>query len=218
MGGKRMAALDRGTTTSSSSSTPSGATPSPAAGSPGALGIGSKVTRPSGSGDTTREPRQSIAGAASKAADSVTHAVSDTLSDVGSDMASAAQEAIDSQKETGTRMLRSVSKAVDAAASALDQEAPALAHHVRDAGRSIDGIARDFDERSIGDILRSANEFAHRQPLAFFAGAALLGFMAARLMKSEPTGMSRGTSYNRGGEYPSGGSASGSSRMGGTYG
>jgi hypothetical protein len=213
-----MAALDRGTTTSSPSSTQSGATPSPAAGSPGANGIGSKVSRPAGTADTAREATQSIAGAASKAADSVTHAVSDTLSDVGSDMASAAQEAIDSQKETGTRMLRSVSKAVDAAASALDQDAPTLASHVRDAGRSIDGIAHDFDQRSIGDILRSANDFAHRQPLAFFAGAALLGFMAARLMKSEPSGMSAGTSYNRSGGYPSSGRAAGSSRMGGTYG
>jgi hypothetical protein len=222
MGGKPMAAFDRGTTKPSS---PSGPTPSPAAGSPGGNGIGSGVNRPAGTGGG--DTPQSIAGAASKAAGSVSHAVSDTISDVGSDLASAAQEAADSHKETGTRFLHSVSRAVDAAASALDQDAPTLAEHIRDAGRSIDGIAEDFDQRSIGDIMRSATDFAHRQPLAFFAGAALLGFMAARLMKTEAPSTSRGPSYNAAGRYRPAdrspgmtgtGSGIGSTNMGGTYG
>jgi hypothetical protein len=213
-----MAALDRGSKTPSTSSNQSGSSLNSAAGSPGASGIGSRVAEPSGSAArTVQETAQSIAGAASKAADSVSHAVSERLSDVGSDIASAAEEAMDSQKASGTRMLRSVSKAVDAAAAALDQDAPSLADHVRDAGHSLDGIARDFDQRSIGDIMRSANDFAHRQPLIFFAGAALLGFMAARLMKSEAEDPGRGTSYNSSGGFPATGDRRGPSRIGGTY-
>jgi hypothetical protein len=133
-------------------------------------------------------------------------------------MASAAGEALDSQKDSGTRILRSVSKAVGAAASALDQEAPSLADRVRDAGQSIDDIARDFDQRSIGDIMRSANDFAHRQPLVFFAGATLLGFMAARLMKSEPQEHFRSKPSSTTGTERLAGRTNGYSRAGGTNG
>jgi hypothetical protein len=125
-----------------------------------------------------------VAGAASEVLAAASDKVKSAASEVQGEAVEAVQRLADTQKASGARLVRSVARAVEGAADELGNEAPNLAAHVREAGRSLEEVGRDFDQRSVADILHSANDLARRQPVSFMAGAALAGFMLTRFLKS----------------------------------
>jgi gas vesicle protein len=142
--------------------------------------------RPVGSGQDATRQAKNIRDAASQAVGAASEKVKSAASELQGEAVDAAQRLADSQKAQGTRFVRSVAKAIDGAADQLGNDAPNLAAHIRDAGNTLEQVARDFDQRSVADLLRSANDLARRQPMTFMAGMAIAGFMLTRFLKSSP--------------------------------
>jgi hypothetical protein len=140
--------------------------------------------RATGVADLAQEAASATVDAIGAAADRA----QSVASEIKDDVVGVAERLTDEGKKSSTRFAHTVSGALDAAAQRLDKEVPRLAREVRQAARGVDRMADDFDRRSVGDILRSAADFAHRQPTTFIVGATLAGFLAARFLKSTPTG------------------------------
>ena len=94
-------------------------------------------------------------------------------------------EIVDQQKAAGADRIAGIAKAAHSAAEDLDQSNPHMARLVRGAADSVDRIAEDVRSRDIGDVFATVADFGRRQPVAFFGGAVLAGFVLARFFKSD---------------------------------
>ena len=94
-------------------------------------------------------------------------------------------EIVDQQKTAGADKIAGVAKAAHSAAGDLDKTNPHLGRLVRSAADNVDRIAEDVRSRDIGDVLATLADFGRRQPVAFFGGAVVAGFLVARFFKSD---------------------------------
>ena len=108
-----------------------------------------------------------------------------TLSGMAADARGRLNDAVDQQKTAGADQLAGIAKAVQSAASDLQDKSPQVARLVGDAASSVDRFATDLRSRDIRDVLDQVTGFARQQPVAFFAGSVLAGLLLARFLKSE---------------------------------
>ena len=94
-------------------------------------------------------------------------------------------EIVEQQKAAGASRVAGIAQAAQTAARDLDQTNPELARLVRSAAEGVDRIASDIRGRNIGDVVDTLGSFGRRQPVAFFGGAVLAGFLLARFFKSD---------------------------------
>ncbi len=94
-------------------------------------------------------------------------------------------EIVDQQKAAGADKIAGVAKAAQSAAGDLDETNPQMARLVRAAAENVDRIADDVRSRDIGDVLATLASFGRQQPVAFFGGAVVAGFLLARFFKSD---------------------------------
>ena len=87
-------------------------------------------------------------------------------------------------KTAGVETTEAVGKAVESAANALQETVPALAGYVRNAATYTNKLADSLRDEKAEDLISSAVSWGRKQPLMVVAGAALLGFTLARLVKS----------------------------------
>lgn len=117
---------------------------------------------------------------AHEAADTVMHAASTGAGSVKRQVT----EALDKQVASGADMISRVASSTRRAADDLEQEVPQLAGMIRTVADKVDTYADDMKHQSIEDIVRSASDFARRQPAAVFGFAALAGFLMFRALKN----------------------------------
>lgn len=91
-------------------------------------------------------------------------------------------------KTAGVEAADAVGKAVESAASALQESVPQLAGYVRNAASYTNKLADSLRDRKAEDLIATAVEFGRKQPLMVVAGAAVLGFALARIVKSGAIG------------------------------
>ncbi len=89
------------------------------------------------------------------------------------------------QKAAGADRIAGVAQAAHSAAGDLDKTNPQMARLVRTAAENVDKIAEDVRSRDIGQVFSSLADFGRRQPVAFFGGAVLAGFVLSRFLKSD---------------------------------
>ncbi len=94
-------------------------------------------------------------------------------------------EIVDQQKAMGADKISGVAKAAQNAASDLDESNPQMAKLVRTAAENVDRIADDLRSSDLGDVVSTLAAFGRQQPVAFFGGAVLAGFLLARFFKSD---------------------------------
>ena len=104
-------------------------------------------------------------------------------------------------KAVGAEKASVLADAIRNAARDLEGASPEIAHHVRGAADSVQGIAAALRDRSAGQLFEDVTDFARRQPTAFFGVAALAGFALARFMKSSAAAQPRAT---QGGQHAPG--------------
>lgn len=109
----------------------------------------------------------------------------DTLNTMATEARTKINDIIDHQKTAGAEQLSGIAQAVQKAAGDLDGKSPQVARLVRDAASSVDRFAGDLRSKDVGDVLSSVTTFARQQPVAFFAGSVLAGFVLARFLKSD---------------------------------
>jgi hypothetical protein len=145
------------------------------------------MTRPDDPADPLRraggEVREAAAGIAAEAT-----ATARTLKAEGEAVLEGAraraEEAARDGVRQGARQVGGVARAIHRAADALEDESPDLARGIHDAAGRVERMAHAMRERSPGELLRSAEDFARRQPLVFFGAATLAGFALARFARS----------------------------------
>lgn len=123
-----------------------------------------------------------------------TQRLADTVKERGSSMLQDQQHFIASQVE-------SVAGALHRTAEQLgteDQEA--LAQYTGQAAAGLERLSHSLRDQDLNALVGQVEDFARRQPTAFIGSAALLGFLAARFLKSsaerrQPS--SSASSYNR---------------------
>jgi hypothetical protein len=107
-----------------------------------------------------------------------------------------AQRLTDDAKAKGSSMLREqqhvVAAQIGSLADALHQTAQhlggqdqsGLAHYTEQAASGLERFSHNLRDRDFNTVVGQVEEFARRQPVAFIGGAALLGFLASRFLKS----------------------------------
>jgi hemerythrin-like domain-containing protein len=107
-----------------------------------------------------------------------------------------AQDLTDEAKAKGSSMLRdqqhffaaqigSLAEALHQTAQHLGtQEQGGLAHYTDQAAAGLERFSHSLRDRDLRGFIDQVEDFARRQPIAFVGGAALLGFLASRFLKS----------------------------------
>ena len=96
-----------------------------------------------------------------------------------------AKEQIGRQKEQAVGRLSHVSGALRSTSDHLrDEDESSIAKYVDDAAAQVDRFVGYLDERSVGDLLHDTRRLARRDPALFLGGAALLGLIGARFVRS----------------------------------
>lgn len=149
-------------------------------------------------GDTLRDAGRELRSTAAEAGAQAGEAASrlrDGAADVAaqvkaeaSGVAGAVQERAagfaEEQKHAGAEQAEGLARAVRRAAEELQGSSPQLAHYVREAAESTGQLAQALRNRSVGDLVNGVEDFARRQPVAFFGATVLAGFALARFVKS----------------------------------
>ena len=112
----------------------------------------------------------------------------DIVTSMANEARSRISDIVDQQKTAGADHLSTLSQAAQHAAEDLNEKNPQVARLVRDAATTVDRFAGDLRSSNLSDVVASVSSFARSQPVAFFAGSVLAGFVLARFLKSEPTG------------------------------
>ena len=95
-----------------------------------------------------------------------------------------AEDIADKSKMAGADAIAGVARTAESIADTVAKESPMIADYVRGAGARIDRLASDLRDKKAGELLNSAVEFGRSQPAVLLAGAALVGFALARLIKA----------------------------------
>ena len=93
------------------------------------------------------------------------------------------EQRIDQAKEIGVEKIETVSEALRGAGEKLEGTGP-LPQLAEKAAAGIENLAHYIENKSIGDVFRSVEGFARREPALFLGGAVALGIVAGRFLKS----------------------------------
>lgn len=117
------------------------------------------------------------------AAGTLTEAVSDIRSKVGGVVREAALDLAETPKAASADAIEGVGRAVRNGADDIGKESPIVAGYVRDAAANLDKLAGGLRDHTVGDLLDMVRRFGRQQPVAFFAGAVVVGFALSRFVK-----------------------------------
>jgi hypothetical protein len=88
------------------------------------------------------------------------------------------------KKQTGIEQIGRVAQAVHAAASQIEREIPQAATYIHRAAEGLEQASTAISNRSVGDMVDYVEDFARRNPAAFFGSTILAGFVLSRFLKS----------------------------------
>ena len=122
------------------------------------------------------------------------HAASDAQRKISDEL----RTRVDSTRSKAADALGSVAQALTGSVQQLRTENQAVpSEYVERAGNQIRRASDYLRNTNTDDLVRNAESFARRQPAVFLGGAFVLGFLAARLVKS-----SQASSGSAGGSIP----------------
>jgi hypothetical protein len=143
--------------------------------------------------DLGRDLKNQASDAAESAVDTVKRQASD-LTDSARELASGAAEkmksAVSDQKTAGADFVSNVAETVRRASYEFDGQMPQAGHYIRKAAAQIDSVSEALRSRDLSELAQDVQDFARKQPAAFFGAAVLAGFAAVRFFKSVPEGQS----------------------------
>lgn len=96
-----------------------------------------------------------------------------------------ARSGLGEYKHTTAKGIGDLATALRSSARELESsEQATVARFARSAADGLQQLSGALDRRDLDGLVREAESFARRQPLAFFAGAMAVGFLAVRFIKS----------------------------------
>jgi hypothetical protein len=102
---------------------------------------------------------------------------------------------VDARKGTAAEQTRSLSSALDAAASELQDSPDWLRSAFQQGAQTLQRFANSVESKDSRELTREVQQLARDHPSTFLAGCALAGFAAARVLKSGVEDTSRSAAY-----------------------
>jgi hypothetical protein len=90
------------------------------------------------------------------------------------------------QRALAAKQVGAVAGAVEKTAEELAGSSPDLAQYARSAATKARDLASALENRSVRDLIGTAESYARREPAIFFGAAVAAGFALARFLKSSP--------------------------------
>jgi len=121
--------------------------------------------------DTLKTQANQVAGEAREMARDTGEKIKATLAD---------------QKIAGADYLGAIGQSMRRASHEFDGQIPQAGDYIRKAADQIDVVTSAIRNRDISQLVGDVQDFARKQPAAFFGAAVLAGFAVARFFKSAP--------------------------------
>lgn len=110
------------------------------------------------------------------------------LSRLGEEVKEKSVSLFHSQRDLASRQVHSLAKALEVGADSLNEEGQGrLAEYTRDAAERVHRIGDEIRDRDFGRVFDNVNHYARENPALLIGGAAALGFLLSRFMKSSPS-------------------------------
>ena len=132
---------------------------------------------------------QSAADAVKNQAGNLTEQAKEVASDAGEKLRATVTE----QKAAGADYVGNVANIIRRTAYEFDGDIPQAGHYIRKAATQLENVSDAMRNRDMSEIVGSVQDFARKQPTAFFGAAVLLGFAAVRFLKSGSSGVAIAT-------------------------
>jgi hypothetical protein len=97
------------------------------------------------------------------------------------------------QKSAGADYVGNVVGIIRRSAREFDAEIPQAGEYIRKAAAQLENVSGAMRNRDMSEIIGNVQDFARKQPTAFFGAAVLLGFAAVRFFKSGSGGTGSST-------------------------
>jgi hypothetical protein len=133
---------------------------------------------------TTSGGASSTSGGSTSARESLSDRARREAADLGSAAKARIGDIADDQRQAGADTVQGFASAARTAADDLERTSPEFARYTREAASAVDRFSDAIRRRSFGDILHSADDFARREPVAFFGTALVAGFAVSRFLGS----------------------------------
>jgi hypothetical protein len=150
-----------------------------------------------------RDLGRDLKGQASELAESATDTLktqANNLTESTRELASEAGEkmkaAVADQKMAGADYVGNFAEMVRRASYEFDGQIPQAGQYIRKAADQIGSVSEALRTRDVSELVGEVQDFARKQPAAFFGAAVLAGFAAIRFFKSAPTGQNNSYSQN----------------------
>jgi hypothetical protein len=151
-------------------------------------GPGAKMQEPA---KQAREFGREVKGQATELAKSATDTVktqaanlTESAKDVAADATEKLRTSLQDQKAAGADYVGNVANMIRRSAYEFDTDLPQAGHYIRKAAAQLENVSEAVRNRDVSEIVGNVQQFARRQPTAFFGAAVLLGFAAVRFLKS----------------------------------
>ena len=157
-------------------------------------------------GRDLKDKARDIAGSSTEAIKGQASNLVDAAKDITSQATDKLKQSVDEQKNAGADYVGTLAETMRRAAREFDHELPIAGTYIRKAAAQVESVSDSIKNGDFNDLVRSAQDFARRQPTAFLGIAALAGFAAVRFLKSSAPASEGGASNQGTGSYPSQGS------------
>ena len=144
--------------------------------------------------DQAKELTQSATDAMKTQADNLKETAKEVASNAGEKLRATVVE----QKAAGADYVGNVANIIRRTAYEFDTEIPQAGQYIRKAASQLENVSQAMRNRDMAEIVGNVQDFARKQPTAFFGAAVLLGFAAVRFLKSG-TGTAGNQNANIGG-------------------
>jgi len=131
-----------------------------------------------------KEQLSSVTDSAREQISSVAQAAKDQVSEAIEPVKDTAMKMADRGRMTGASEIGRVAKAVHAAAAGIEKEIPQAAGFVHSAAAGLEQASAAIQNRNVAEMIEFVEDFARRNPAAFFGTSVLAGFVFSRFLKS----------------------------------
>jgi hypothetical protein len=130
--------------------------------------------------DQATELTQSATEAVKTQADNLKESAKEVASDAGEKL----RAGMIGQKAAGADYIANVANIIRRTAFEFDTDIPQAGQYIRKAATQLAGVSDAIRSKDMSEIVGNVQDFARKQPTAFFGAAVLLGFVAVRFLKS----------------------------------
>src|SRR5262249_6096977 len=114
--------------------------------------------------DAVREASSQISDVAKEAVRATVSAASAQAAELTQNITNELSATAETQKERGADAMHRFAKAIRTAAQDLDSGSPEVARQIRAAAGGLDSLSDNLHGKSVGDLFKSAQDFARNQP------------------------------------------------------